>query len=142
MLRRGWSAAVLAVLLAAIVVAGCGGGNSSGGGGGGASAGGSKATPIRIGFSTWNGYIGLVIGVKEHLFEKAGVKVSYTVVEDPVQRFNALKAGSLDAIATTPDTSTFRMSFSTNPPDRITEGMRRLAKSFVVSSSSGGGGAP
>jgi DNA-binding transcriptional MocR family regulator len=44
--------------------------------------------------------------------------------------------------ATTPDTSTFRMSFSTNPPDRITEGMRRLAKSFVVSSSSGGGGAP
>jgi NitT/TauT family transport system substrate-binding protein len=103
MLRRGRSAAVLVALLAAIAVAGCGGGSSqSSGGGGGSTA--AKLTPIRIGFSTWNGYIGLVIGVKEHLFEKAGVKVTYTVVEDPVQRFNALKAGSLDAIATTPDT--------------------------------------
>ena len=45
-----------------------------------------------------------MIGVKEGLFKKAGVDVKYTVVEDPVQRFNALKAGSLDAIATTPDT--------------------------------------
>lgn len=44
--------------------------------------------------------------------------------------------------ATTPDTSTFRLSFSTNPPERITEGMRRLAKSFVVSSSPSGAGAP
>jgi 2-aminoadipate transaminase len=32
--------------------------------------------------------------------------------------------------ATTPDLATFRMSFSTNPPDRITEGMRRLAATF------------
>ena len=97
--------AVLAAVLAAVVVAGCGGGDepstSGGGSGGGASSG---ATPIRIAFSTWNGYIGIVIGVKEGLFEKAGVKVDYTIVEDPVQRFNALKSGSLDAIATTPDT--------------------------------------
>jgi NitT/TauT family transport system substrate-binding protein len=102
--RRSAAAALLAALLAALVVAGCGGGDetaSNGGGSGGAS---SKAAPIRIAFSTWNGYIGIVIGVKEGLFEKAGVKVSYTVVEDPVQRFNALKSGSLDAIATTPDT--------------------------------------
>jgi NitT/TauT family transport system substrate-binding protein len=104
MLRRGRSAAVLVVLLAAIVVAGCGGDSSQSSGGGGGSSSSSKLTPIRIGFSTWNGYIGIVIGVKEHLFEKAGVKVTYTVVEDPVQRFNALKSGSLDAIATTPDT--------------------------------------
>jgi NitT/TauT family transport system substrate-binding protein len=104
MLWRGRSAAVVAALVAAIVVAGCGGGSSSGGNTGSSSGAAAKTTPIRIGFSTWNGYIGLVIGVKEHLFDKAGVKVSYTVVEDPVQRFNALKAGSLDAIATTPDT--------------------------------------
>jgi NitT/TauT family transport system substrate-binding protein len=94
----------LFALVVALVVAGCGGDDesaSSGGGGGGAS---TKAAPIRIAFSTWNGYIGIVIGVKQGLFEKAGVKVTYTVVEDPVQRFNALKAGSLDAIATTPDT--------------------------------------
>jgi NitT/TauT family transport system substrate-binding protein len=95
--------ALLVALLAALVIAGCGGDDeqATGGGGGGST---SKATPIRIAFSTWNGYIGIVIGVKEGLFEKAGVKVDYTVVEDPVQRFNALKSGSLDAIATTPDT--------------------------------------
>jgi NitT/TauT family transport system substrate-binding protein len=96
--------AVVAALLAALV-AGCGGGgDTSSSGGGGSSGATTSAKPIRIAFSTWNGYIGIVIGVKEGLFEKAGVKVSYTVVEDPVQRFNALKSGSLDAIATTPDT--------------------------------------
>jgi NitT/TauT family transport system substrate-binding protein len=42
--------------------------------------------------------------VEEGFFEKAGVDVEYTVVEDPVQRFNAFKAGSLNAIATTVDT--------------------------------------
>jgi NitT/TauT family transport system substrate-binding protein len=110
-LRRSRGAAALSVLVAlvaALVVAGCGGGNSSSsssGSSGGSSGGGtSKAAPIRMAFSTWNGYIGIVIGVKEGFFDKAGVKVSYNVVEDPVQRFNALKAGSLDGIATTPDT--------------------------------------
>ena len=90
----------LTALALAAVVAGCGGGNTSSGGSSGASgsSGSSKtnAAPIRIAFSTWNGYIGIVIGVKEGLFEKAGVKVSYDVVEDPVQRFNALKSGKLD----------------------------------------------
>jgi len=101
---RRTAAALLTALLAVLVVAGCGGGNDKAAGGGGSSGASTKAAPIRIAFSTWNGYIGIVIGVKEGLFEKAGVKVSYTVVEDPVQRFNALKSGSLDAIATTPDT--------------------------------------
>jgi NitT/TauT family transport system substrate-binding protein len=100
-LSRGRTA-VLAALLAAIVIAGCGGGNGSSSSGGGSAK--TKAAPIRIGFSTWNGYIGIVIGVKEGLFKQAGVDVKYTVVEDPVPRFNALKSGSLDAIATTPDT--------------------------------------
>ena len=104
--RRGRTvAALLAALVAVLVVAGCRGDDDKPAAGGGGSSGASgKAAPIRIAFSTWNGYIGIVIGVKEKLFEKAGVKVSYTVVEDPVQRFNALKSGSLDAIATTPDT--------------------------------------
>lgn len=109
--RRGRGAGALAVLVAlvaALVVAGCGGGSSnssssSGGGGSGGTAA-KQATPIRMAFSTWNGYIGIVIGVKEGFFDKSGVKVSYNVVEDPVQRFNAMKAGSIDAIATTPDT--------------------------------------
>jgi len=103
---RGFAAMAVAALVAALLVVGCGGdGNdeqsSSGGGSNGASA---SNEPIRIAFSTWNGYIGIVIGVEKGLFEKAGVKVDYTVVEDPVQRFNALKSGNLDAIATTPDT--------------------------------------
>jgi NitT/TauT family transport system substrate-binding protein len=96
--------AVAALVALLGVVAGCGGDTSSSGGGGSGGSSSTSATPIRIAFSTWNGYIGIVIGVKEGLFEKAGVKVSYEVVEDPVQRFNALKSGKLDAIATTPDT--------------------------------------
>jgi NitT/TauT family transport system substrate-binding protein len=102
---RGKAAAALTALVLAAVVVGCGGGSNSSGDSSGAS-GSSKTTaaPIRLAFSTWNGYMGLVIGVKEGLFQKAGVKVSYSVVEDPVQRFNALKSGKLDAIATTPDT--------------------------------------
>jgi 2-aminoadipate transaminase len=32
--------------------------------------------------------------------------------------------------ATTPDTATLRLSFTTNPPDEIVEGMRRLATAF------------
>jgi DNA-binding transcriptional MocR family regulator len=33
--------------------------------------------------------------------------------------------------ATNPDTATFRMSFTTNPPEEITEGMQRLAKALT-----------
>ena len=101
---RGAFALLVALLAALVVAAGCGGDDEQATGGGGGASSSSGAAPIRIAFSTWNGYIGIVIGVKEGLFEKAGVKVDYTVVEDPVQRFNALKSGSLDAIATTPDT--------------------------------------
>jgi NitT/TauT family transport system substrate-binding protein len=97
--------ALLASLVIALVAAGCGGGGGESSGGGSSSTGSSpKNAPIKLAFSTWNGYIGLVIGVKEGFFEKAGVHVDYTVIEDPVQRFNAFKAGSLNAIATTVDT--------------------------------------
>src|SRR5436305_1520724 len=60
--------------------------------------------PIKLAFSTWNGYMALVIAAKEGYYKNHGLKVTYTVIEDPVQRFNALKAGSLNAIATTVDT--------------------------------------
>jgi NitT/TauT family transport system substrate-binding protein len=59
---------------------------------------------INLAFSTWNGYIGLVIAAKEGYFKKHGLNVKYTVIEDPVQRFAAFKAGRLNAIATTVDT--------------------------------------
>ncbi|MFN2629467.1 MAG: ABC transporter substrate-binding protein [Gaiellaceae bacterium] len=73
-------------------------------GGSAAKASSSSSANVNLAFSTWNGYIGLVIAAKEGYFAKHGVNVKYTVIEDPVQRFNALKAGSLNAIATTVDT--------------------------------------
>ncbi|MDQ3858440.1 MAG: ABC transporter substrate-binding protein [Actinomycetota bacterium] len=100
---------VVAIAALALVAAGCGGNDEeegqpagqtdTGGGGGGA-----ELAPIRIAFSTWNGYAGLVIGAEGGIFDDEGLDVTYTVIEDPVQRFNAFKAGELDAIATTPDT--------------------------------------
>jgi NitT/TauT family transport system substrate-binding protein len=60
--------------------------------------------PIKLAFSTWNGYMALVIAAKEGYYKNHGLNVKYTVIEDPVQRFNAFKAGSLNAIATTVDT--------------------------------------
>jgi NitT/TauT family transport system substrate-binding protein len=89
--------AALAVALSALVVAGGGGATAR-------EAAAGKATKIRIAFSTWNGYMALVIAAKEGYYKKHGLNVSYTVIEDPVQRFNAFKAGSLEAIATTVDT--------------------------------------
>jgi NitT/TauT family transport system substrate-binding protein len=73
----------------------------------GASAGSAKqasGTDINLAFSTWNGYIGLVIADKEGYFKKHGLNVKETVIEDPVQRFAAFKAGRLNALATTVDT--------------------------------------
>jgi DNA-binding transcriptional MocR family regulator len=40
--------------------------------------------------------------------------------------------------ATTPDTATMRLSFTTNPPEEIVEGMRRLAAAFTSPSAAGG----
>ena len=73
--------------------------------GGGTKASSPKANvPIKLAFSTWNGYMALVVAAKEGYYKKRGLNVTYTVIEDPVQRFNAFKAGSLNAIATTVDT--------------------------------------
>jgi NitT/TauT family transport system substrate-binding protein len=101
----------LGALALALALAACGGDDDEGGGAAGDTATETAAAeetedlaPIRMAFSTWNGYIGLVVGVESGMFEEDGLDVTYTVIEDPVQRFNALRAGELDAIATTPDT--------------------------------------
>lgn len=107
---RRWilGALVLAVAALALVIAGCGGDGEGEGQPAGqtetAAEEGAELAPIRLAFSTWNGYAGLVIGVESGMFEDEGLDVRYTVIEDPVQRFNAFRAGELDAIATTPDT--------------------------------------
>ena len=63
-------------------------------------------TTVRMAFSTWTGYGPLVVAVQKGLFKKYGLNVTYTVVEDPTDRFAAFRAGRLDAIATTVDTFT------------------------------------
>ena len=97
MAKRLATALTLLAALLALGVAGCGGDDDS------ESASGDSNT-ISLAFSTWNGYAGLVIGVESGIFEEEGLDVSYDVIEDPVQRFNAFKAGEFDAVATTPDT--------------------------------------
>jgi NitT/TauT family transport system substrate-binding protein len=60
--------------------------------------------PIRMAFSTWTGYGPLVVGVKAGIFKKYGLDVTYTLIEDPSARRDALRGGQLDAAATTVDT--------------------------------------
>jgi NitT/TauT family transport system substrate-binding protein len=100
--RLATAFALLATVLA-LAVAGCGDDDDGGGGGGGGGSDGGT-TAIRLAFSTWNGYAGLVAGVEGGIFKDEGLDVTYDVIEDPVQRFNAFRAGEFDAIATTPDT--------------------------------------
>lgn len=99
---------LLAFLMLAIGVlalaAGCGGDEGAGDSATRDQTGAKELVPIRMAFSTWNGNAALVIGVESGIFEDEGLDVRYTVIDDPVQRFNAMKAGELDAIATTPDT--------------------------------------
>jgi len=60
--------------------------------------------PVRIAFSTWTGYGALVVGAQQKVWAKYGLDVSYTVIEDPTARRDALRAGRLDGAATTVDT--------------------------------------
>jgi NitT/TauT family transport system substrate-binding protein len=101
--RFGRTFLVVLVLALATAAAGCGGDDNEAGGGETTTAA-MGPTKVRLAFSTWNGYLALVVGVKEGFFKNHGADVSYSVIEDPVQRFNAFKAGRLDAIASTTDT--------------------------------------
>ena len=103
MRKRSLVAVSLAgAFLLAVTAAGCGGSSKKSSGGGGTTA--SSVAPIDMSFSTWIGYAPIVVAKKKGFFEKEGVKVSYTLIEDPVQRFAAFKAGRLDGIASTVDT--------------------------------------
>jgi NitT/TauT family transport system substrate-binding protein len=89
-------------LVLALAAAGCGGSSKKSAGGGGKKT--ASAAPINMSFSTWIGYAPIVVAQKKGFFQKEGVKVSYTLIEDPVQRFAAFKAGRLNGIASTVDT--------------------------------------
>ena len=100
MRKRSLVAISLAGALVLAFAAGCGGSSKKSSGGTTA----SSAAPITMSFSTWIGYAPIVVAQKKGFFQKNGVKVSYTLIEDPVQRFAAFKAGRLDGIASTVDT--------------------------------------
>jgi NitT/TauT family transport system substrate-binding protein len=59
---------------------------------------------VRMAFSTWTGYGALVVAAQQHLWAKYGLNVTYTVIEDPTARRDALRASRLDGVATTVDT--------------------------------------
>jgi NitT/TauT family transport system substrate-binding protein len=63
-------------------------------------------TKFRIAFSTWTGYGPIVVAAQKGFFSKAGLDVSYTIVEDASAREAALKSNHLDGAATTVDTFT------------------------------------
>ena len=65
---------------------------------------GASMIPLRMAFSTWTGYGPLVVGVQQHIWAKYGLDVSYSVIESPSDRRDALRAGRLDGAATTVDT--------------------------------------
>jgi NitT/TauT family transport system substrate-binding protein len=64
----------------------------------------SSLISVRIAFSTWTGYGPLVVGVQDGLFKKQGLNVSYTIIEAPTLRRDALRTGRLDGAASTVDT--------------------------------------
>jgi NitT/TauT family transport system substrate-binding protein len=68
-----------------------------------AGAGTSKGT-IRIGLSSWIGFGSLYVAQEQGFFKKNGLDVQLVQIEDPAQRLNAMKAGELEAAATTIDT--------------------------------------
>jgi NitT/TauT family transport system substrate-binding protein len=59
--------------------------------------------PMRLGIATWIGYAPLVVADKQGYFKDEGLDFKYTVIDDGAQRFNALKAGQIDGVATTVD---------------------------------------
>jgi NitT/TauT family transport system substrate-binding protein len=69
----------------------------------GSSAGASKGK-VRVGLSSWIGYGSLYVAQEQGFFKKNGLDVELVPMEDPAQRLNALKAGELEAAATTVDT--------------------------------------
>lgn len=84
-----------------------------------------QSTKFRIAFSTWTGYGPLVVGVKKGFFSKAGLDVSYTVVEAASARQAALRANQLDGAATTIDT--FTRWAAQNTPIQVILGIDRSA---------------
>lgn len=97
--------AIGSVLLVALVVAGCGG--SAGGDTDEAaksSGGGSEYRgTVRIAMSQWLGYGGVWVARDKGFFEAKGVDVDLTFIDDPAQRYAAVKTKRLEGVAASVD---------------------------------------
>jgi NitT/TauT family transport system substrate-binding protein len=96
---RGERLGRLLGLLAAcgMAVAACGGASS------GTQTSGKFSGTIHIASSTWTGYAALYVADKKGFWQKHGLSVDFTDVEDPVQRLNALNGNQLQGMASTVD---------------------------------------
>jgi NitT/TauT family transport system substrate-binding protein len=100
--RRGSSSRFVPPLLlaAAVLLAACGGGSATTS----PSAGPAKYSgTINIASSTWTGYAIIYVANAKNFWSQHGLTVSFSDVEDPVQRLNALNANQLQGMASTVD---------------------------------------
>ena len=88
------------IILSVIALAACGSNGSQATGSGSAA---KFNGTINIASSTWTGYAPLYLATAKNIWQKHGLNVNFTDVEDPVERLNALKAGRLDGMASTVD---------------------------------------
>ncbi|MCW2741337.1 MAG: aliphatic sulfonate transporter substrate-binding protein [Blastococcus sp.] len=114
----------------------CGGGSSSSST---SADGGSKDAPkVRIAMSSWVGFAPLFVARDQGFFEDHGVDVELVMIEDPADRFNALTAGEIEAVATTVDTFTHAIASGAPAkivwaPDTVNGGEGILASAGIES---------
>jgi NitT/TauT family transport system substrate-binding protein len=88
------------------------------GGGGSSTSTDSQAPPtVRIALSSWVGFAPMYVARDQGFYKKHGVDVELVPIEDPADRFNALKAKEVEAVATTVDT--FSHAIASGAPAKI-----------------------
>jgi NitT/TauT family transport system substrate-binding protein len=75
------------------------------------------APTVRIALSSWVGFAPLYVAKDQGMFTDHGVNVELIPIEDPADRFNALKADQVEAVATTVDT--FAHAIASGAPAKI-----------------------
>lgn len=106
---RGRARFALPVIGLALLMSACGSSDTDSGTGTSGAPATAEATasgpdaPMSIGIATWIGYAPIIVADEKGYFKDEGLDFRYTVIDDGSQRFNALKAGQIDGVATTVD---------------------------------------
>lgn len=72
---------------------------------------------VRIALSSWVGFAPLYVAREQGFFEDHGIDVELVPIEDPADRFTALKGKKVEAVATTVDT--FAHAIASGAPAKI-----------------------